>query len=261
VTPVVSRGAVVALAEHDEVLAGQPGIAHTAIGVAGLALENAHLHEVHQDQVQQLRQSRTRLSTVVIEERYRIQRDLHDGAQQQLWSILLLLDLARHQLTEEPGVSGLATVDRAHLLLRGAIAALRDLTEGVYPADLTAGGLQPALRCLAETAPVPVLLDVTPQRWPQHVEITAYFVVAEALANAYRHASATSISVTVRAGAQTVVVLIRDDGCGGATPRPGSGLSGLCDRVAAAGGTFDLSSPVGRGTVVRAVLGVDEPCG
>lgn len=261
VTPVVSHGAVVALAEHDEVLSGQPGIAHTAIAVAGLALENTHLHEAHQDQVNQLLQSRTRLSTAVFEERHRIQRDLHDGAQQQLWSILLLLDLARHQLAEEPAASGLATVDRAHLLLRDAISALRDLTQGVYPAELTAGGLAPALTSLAEAAPVPVQLDVTPRRWPPHVEITAYFVVAEALANAYRHAAASHVAITVRPEAQALVVQVGDDGCGGATARPGSGLSGLCDRVSAAGGTFGLTSPAGGGTVVCAVLRVDEPCG
>ncbi|GAB2945764.1 hypothetical protein GCM10027280_38340 [Micromonospora polyrhachis] len=263
VTPIQRRGTLVALVEHDATLMEQHRVVEAAIGVAGLAIENAQLHAVQQEQTEELRRSRTRLSTAAYEERHRIQRDLHDGAQQQLYAVLLLLDVARHHLTgaTPDATTAGVTVGQAHTVLHNAIATLRNLTQGIYPAELVTHGLIAAIEHLTDLSAVPVRVDVAAGRWPQHIELTAYFLVAEALANAYKHAGANRVDLTVRPDGSRLVVEIADDGRGGAAGHPGSGLSGLHDRVAAAGGTLTVTSPPGRGTRLRAVLPVEEPCG
>lgn len=263
VTGVRRRGALIALVEHDEALAAQRPLAEAAVGVAGLAIDNARLYAAQQAQLEELRRSRERISTAAYEERHRIQRDLHDGAQQELYTVLLLLDVARHALTgtptPDPAAAG-ATVERAHRLLGEAIAGLRDLTEGIYPTDLVAHGLAAAVDRLADSAPVPLHAEIPPCRWPRHIELTAYFLIVEALTNAYKHADAQRIGLVVRPVDGGVVIEISDDGRGGASAGPGSGLSGLHDRLAAVGGTMTVTSPAGCGTRLTALLPVEDPC-
>ncbi|WP_433515211.1 sensor histidine kinase [Nonomuraea sp. CA-143628] len=178
------------------------------------------------------------------EARRQIERDLHDGAQQRLVNVRLLLGLAR----DEP-----ARLDQAVAELGRALEELRELARGAFPAVLAEAGLGPALGSLAERAALPVRVRTElPVRLPPQVERTAYFVAAEALANASRHARAASVGITAVLEKGLVTVEVTDAGCGGAVP--GGGLRGLADRVEACGGTLSLHSPPGVGTTVRAVL-------
>ncbi|MBL7253049.1 sensor histidine kinase [Paractinoplanes lichenicola] len=199
--------------------------------------------------------SRTRLIDAFDAERRRIERDLHDGAQQRLIGITLQLGIARSDLP--PDAPGAAAVARAHDQARALSVELRELVHGIHPHVLTDLGLPAALRDLGDRSPVPVEVDAAvAERLPERVEATVYFVVAEALTNVARHAAATAARVTARLDHGTVTVEVRDDGRGGADPGRGSGLTGLADRVDATGGRLTLDSPPGGPTVLRAVL----PC-
>jgi signal transduction histidine kinase len=259
---------------HDPAL--DPGLVQAAGAAAGMAIENERLHAQVRAQLDEVRASRARIVQAGDEERRRIERNLHDGAQQRLLTLSLALHTARRQLqalgaAADPAL--VATVRGASQELRLAIDELRELARGIHPAVLTDEGLGPALASLAGRTAVPVtLLAVPPGRLPRPVEATAYFVVAEALANLTKHARAASASVRVRlhhddqpAGTQAgeqagrqagLLVEVRDDGVGGADPARGSGLRGLHDRVAAIGGWLSVTSPLGQGTVVQAWL----PC-
>jgi PAS domain S-box-containing protein len=201
----------------------------------------------------ELRGSRARIAAAADGARRRIERDLHDGAQQRLVRLSLTLKLARRRTTD-PEVGEL--LDEAMDDLAEATAELRELARGIHPAVLTEGGLEPALTGLAGRVPLPVRLAVPPVRLPASVEATAYFVVAEALTNAARHAQARRAEVTVVVDGGRVVVEVHDDGRGGAAAGAGSGLRGLADRVAAADGTLTVRSPPGAGTTLR----VELPC-
>jgi PAS domain S-box-containing protein len=206
-------------------------------------------------QEEELRASRTRLVEAESNERRRLERNLHDGAQQRLVSLALSLRLAESRLAADP--AGAAAVLRdAQIELSQALEELRELARGIHPAILTERGLTPAIRALAARAPLPVELDLPDDRLPEPVEAAAYYVVAEALTNVtkYSHASAAEVSVTQANGLVTVEVA--DDGDGGADPDRGSGLRGLADRLAALDGTLDVDSPPGDGTRVRAVIPV-----
>ncbi|HEX6446041.1 MAG TPA: sensor histidine kinase [Streptosporangiales bacterium] len=208
---------------------------------AGLVLRNLRL-------IEDLRSSRERLVSSQDHERRRLERDLHDGAQQSLVSVALLLRMASTYAEDEPDGVGAAVAEAADQL-RLAIAELRELARGLHPAILTERGLGPALGSLAERSPVPVRLDCTlPQRLPQTVEATLYYVVAEALTNVARYAAASVADVRVRRAGDEVTAEVVDDGVGGADPVRGSGLAGLADRVAVVGGTLHVSSPAGGGT-------------
>ncbi|MCO8273982.1 histidine kinase [Actinoplanes sp. TRM 88003] len=199
--------------------------------------------------------SRTRLIDAFDAERRRIERDLHDGAQQRLIGITLQLGLARCDLP--PDVPGAAAVARAHDQVRALTVELRELVHGIHPHLLTDLGLPAALRDLGDRCPVPAEVDADlAVRLPERVEATVWFVVAEALTNVARHAAATTVRVTARLHRTTLTVEVRDDGRGGADPAGGSGLTGLADRVEATGGRLELSSPPGGPTLLRAVL----PC-
>lgn len=197
--------------------------------------------------------SRARLQRLGYDERRRLERDLHDGAQQRLVALGLALRVAQR----EPGavdVGGL--IDRTVHELGTAVDELRALANGIRPACLD-HGLAAALAGLADGFPLPVVLDVPPLREvSDHVATTAYFVACEALTNTAKHAAATRVEVRVSQGEAALVVAISDDGHGGARPAPGSGLSSLTDRVAAAGGTLTVASDP-HGTTVAAVI----PCG
>jgi signal transduction histidine kinase len=190
-------------------------------------------------------------------ERRRLERNLHDGTQQRLVSISMALALAESKLFADPAAAR-RVLEEAREGLGTALQELRELSQGIHPAVLTERGLRPALQELAYLSPMPVELAVPDgDRLPQPVEAAAYYLVAEALANVAKHASARSASVTVAQRNGTASVEVSDDGVGGAVPARGSGLRGLADRVEALGGTLMIESPPGLGTRLTAEI----PCG
>jgi PAS domain S-box-containing protein len=207
---------------------------------------------------QELAASRARIVAASDETRRRIERDLHDGAQQRLVSLGLGLRAARESVPpDQAGLRGeLARVADG---IAGVLEELRELSRGIHPAVLSVGGLGPALKTLARRSAVPVRLDIGPQdRLPERVEVAAYFVVSEALANAAKHARASVVQVRTEVADGLLKVRICDDGIGGADPSRGSGLLGLTDRVEALGGTIAVRSPAGAGTDILAQLPVGD---
>jgi signal transduction histidine kinase len=208
------------------------------------------------ERVEQLTRQRTDAVDAAVAERRRIERDLHDGAQQRLTALAIDLGRARSKLDSDPE-GARALVEQAHEDSKQALAELRNLARGIHPAILTDRGLDAALSALAARSPVPVEISVDlGARPPVAVESTAYFVVAEALTNAAKHSGATRLGVRVRREANLVVVEVEDDGVGGARIEPGGGLEGLTTRVATVDGTLTVSSPTGGPTIVRGEL----PC-
>jgi signal transduction histidine kinase len=197
-----------------------------------------------------LRRVCERIVAAADEARRRIERDLHDGTEQHLVS--LMLELRAVEATKSSGVGELREqLARTAQGLGGALEELREISRGIHPAFLSEGGLNGALRVLARRSAVPVELELrAEQRQPEHVEVAAYYVVAEALTNAAKHAHATVVHVELEAGDAVVRLAVRDDGVGGADPGQGSGLVGLSDRVEALGGTLQVTSPIGGGTTL-----------
>jgi signal transduction histidine kinase len=211
------------------------------------------------DAREQLAASRARIVQAGYEERRRLGRDLHDGAQQELVGAVMSLKLAQRRLARAPNEAG-ALLEEALVHMESGIRELRELAAGIHPSILTDRGLGAALEALAGRSPIPVeLLELPPQRLPGPVETSAYFVVAEALTNAAKHARCSHVQVGVRVAESAVTVEVRDDGVGGATPSAGSGLRGLGDRVNALGGKLEIESPAGEGTTVRARLALGAP--
>jgi signal transduction histidine kinase len=206
----------------------------------------------------ELAASRARIVTAGDETRRRIERDLHDGVQQRLVSLVLAQRQVEAMLP--PGLSDLrAQVSRQADELAGALEELQEIARGIHPAVLTQGGLVPALNALARRSAVPVELMVRVEpRLPEPVERTAYYIVSEALTNAAKHAQASTVHVAVAAGDGVLVLSVRDDGRGGADPRRGSGLIGLTDRVDALAGTIQVASPIGGGTTLRVTLPIEN---
>jgi PAS domain S-box-containing protein len=202
-------------------------------------------------QQEELAASRARIVQAADDARRRLERNLHDGAQQRLVSLSLALRLAQTKLVKDPeGADAVLQSAREELLL--ALEELRELARGIHPAVLTERGLGPALEALAARLAVPVEVDAPAERLPEPVEAAAYFVVSEALTNVAKYARAREATVRVARQDGRVVVEVRDDGVGGAEAGAGSGLRGLQDRVAALSGSLTVDSPRGRGTVVRA---------
>ena len=201
--------------------------------------------------------SRARIVAASDETRRRIERDLHDGAQQRLVSLGLELRATESNLPSE--LTELrADVDRVADELDGVVDDLREISRGIHPAILSEGGLAPALRTLARRSATPVDLDLqTDARFPEPIEVAAYYVVSEALTNAAKHARAASAHVAVDTRDGVLRIAVRDDGAGGADPARGSGLVGLRDRVEALGGRIDVTSPIGGGTALVIELPVD----
>ena len=218
-------------------------------GLVALALESAEAYD-------QLTASRARIVEAGVAERRRLERNLHDGAQQRLVTIAVHLRLAQECLGEDPAAAQamLAGVGEE---LKLALEDLRELARGLHPAVLSDRGLEPALQSLANRAPFPVaIVGVPPLRMDEAVEVACYYLVAESLTNAAKHADASAARVEISTTTEEVVVAIRDNGRGGARMDRGSGLRGLADRIEALGGRFDLTSPPGDGTVVSAMLPV-----
>jgi signal transduction histidine kinase len=224
------------------------GTEHRIAGFAELvtaALANADARE-------QLAASSARIVEAGYEERRRLERDLHDGAQQEFVSAALSLRLARDKWSRDPD-EALRLLDRARDQLQAGLRDLRELAAGIHPSILTDRGLGAALHALAARAAVPVELGSLPaHRLPAAVEATAYFVVAEALTNASKHGRCLGAEIGVRVTEDSAIVEVRDDGVGGADPSAGTGLRGLADRVSALGGELDVKSPSGMGTTLTA---------
>ena len=196
--------------------------------------------------------SRARIVAAADQARRQIERDLHDGAQQRLVTLALQLRAARAAVPPELGELG-AELDRAAAGATGALDELREIARGIHPAILAKGGLRRALRTLASRSPIPVELQVrADERLPDEVEVSAYYVVAEALTNAARHSRASAVSVEVEVAGEVLRVAVRDDGAGGADLARGTGLVGLKDRVQALGGRIFLDSRSGAGTSLQA---------
>ena len=238
------------------------GLLRSRIGKAeeittALSAENEQLNVELEAKVEELRASRARIVEAGYAERRRVERDLHDGAQQRLMALTMNLRLARDRLDTDPGATG-ELLDEAMDELAAATAELRELARGIHPVLLSERGLRAALGGLADRSPVPVeILETPDERLPAPVEMATYFVVAEALTNVARYADAEVATVRVERRNGTLEVEIRDDGGGGADPTSGTGLSGLADRVAALDGSFAVRSPAGQGTTVEARI----PCG
>jgi signal transduction histidine kinase len=257
VTEVEREGIRVGAIIHDSSLADEPGLVRAVAASAALALENERLEAELRARLDELQSSRARLVEVSMFERRRLERDLHDGAQQRLVALSLQLGLARRSLDAGDGRSAVTMLDAARDELARALEELRELARGIHPAVLTDRGLEAALEALAERAPLPVSLDQMPaERLPAPVEAAAYFVVAEALTNVAKYAGASNAAVRINRNGSYAVVEVRDDGVGGADPAVGTGLRGLADRLAALDGRLEVHSPPGAGTTVRA----EVPC-
>jgi signal transduction histidine kinase len=256
VTFVERGGRRIAAVVHDAALKENSALVDAACAAAGLALENERLQAELRARLDDLQASRARIVMAGDTERRRLERNLHDGAQQRIVSVSFALGLAEARLPGDPdGARDIVAAARQEL--SQALEELRELARGIHPAILTSRGLGGALEALAMTAPVPIELAVQADRLPGPVEAAAYYLVAEAVTNATKYAHAHSVSVAVSRDDGYVTVVVSDDGIGGADPSAGSGLRGLADRVEALAGRLSMSSPVGRGTTIEASI----PCG
>jgi signal transduction histidine kinase len=249
-TAVEQDGRRVAAIVHDTALDTSAELVHAAAAASSLAIDNERLKADLRARVEDLRVSRLRIVEAADEARRRIERDLHDGAQQELLALALELRVLRSSISDPeagPLVDGLA------VRLDAALRELRELARGIHPAILTRSGLEPAIAALAERAPIPVRVESAIEgRLTSAVEAAAYFVVAEALTNVARYAHAPEARVQLRRDGDVLVVLVADDGVGGADLNAGSGLRGLQDRLAVVDGVLVIDSPPGAGTRLEA---------
>jgi len=240
---------------HDPALAEDPALVAAVGAAVRMAVDNERLAAEVRAQLEEVRASRSRIIAAGDAERRRLERDLHDGAQQRLVALSLALRRAQGLEAEGSHASIAASLDDASQLVREALEELRELARGLHPAILTETGIAGAVSSLAARSPIPVEVgEVTPDRLPAEAEVGAYFFVSEGLTNVAKHAPAAHATVRVARNGQMLEIEVADDGPGGAMSRPGSGLQGLEDRVAAMGGRFEMSSPPGGGTVLRAEI-------
>ena len=256
-TAVEHHGRRVAAIIHDAELQARPELVEAAAAGAVLALDNERLKADLNARLQELRASRRRIVEAIADGRRQLERDLHDGAQQRLVSLSVDLQLLRGRIGDG---AGLELLDSSIANLRQALDELRELARGIHPPMLSDRGLAPALDALAQRSPVPVELDLALDgRLPGEIESAGYFVVAEALTNVARYADATYARVATRDSGGVLILEISDDGVGGADAARGTGLRGLCDRVAALDGELEIDSPVGGGTRLTAVIPSADP--
>ena len=250
VTMIEGDGAPVAVLVHDPAVLDDPGLREAVSSAARLAAANARLQAEVRAQVAELQDSRRRILEAGDEERRRLERRLHHGAEQRLQR--LAEQLRRRRLSAGTDAAR-ERIDRSEAQLERTLGELRQLAQGLHPRVLAEAGLLGALASLAEQAPVPVEV-VAPAKLPVELETVVYFLCSEALANIAKHASASRVSVSVTTGDGQVKVLIEDDGVGGADPARGTGLRGLADRVEALEGTLHIESPAGGGTRLAAEI-------
>ena len=255
VTPIDRDGARVAALFHDPALVDEPEVLDAVTAAAGIAIENGRLQAELKARLEELRGSRSRVIEAGQKERQRLERNLHDGAQQRLIALSLELSLLEEQLDGDPDAS--ARLGAARREIAASLAELREVALGIHPAVVTGHGLEVALEQLVARAPVPIRLTVeVAERLPEQLEVAAYYLVSESLANVGKHAQASSASIEVTRSDRQLLVEIVDDGIGGADTERGSGLRGLADRVEASGGRLRVWSPVGGGTRLKAEI----PC-
>jgi signal transduction histidine kinase len=254
-TMIVRDSIRVAALIHDPVLDDEPELLEAVSAAAGIALENGRLHAELGARLEELRASRARVLEAGQQERQRLERNLHDGAQQRLIALALELGLLELRLRDDVDARQVLKEARREIAL--SLEELRAVAHGMHPAVVSAHGLGVALEHLVARAPVPVQLSVElPDRLPGRLEVAAYYVVSESLANIGKHAHASAATVGVARNNGHVIVEIVDDGVGGADTEDGSGLRGLADRVEALGGSLRIWTSHGAGTCVRAEL----PC-
>jgi signal transduction histidine kinase len=248
-------GTHVAALVHDVSLCDEPELLDAVVAAAGFALENDRLHAELRARLEELRGSRARIIEATEAERQRLERDLHDGAQQRLVALSLELGLLEERFEGDPEAK--TVLDQTRREVAESLRELRELARGIHPAVVTVHGLAIALKTLAARAPLPVRLRIDlAGRLPERQEVAAYYVVSESLTNVAKYARASSAAVDVRHTDGRLFVEIVDDGIGGADTRRGSGLRGLADRVEALGGRLRVWSPAGGGTRVEAEI----PC-
>ena len=253
VTLVERDDEVLAALLHDRAL--EPGLVQAAGVAAGMAIANERLRAEVRAQLEEVRASRRRIVEAGDAARRRVERDLHDGAQQRLVGLSLGLRMLEDRYRDQPGAA--EDVEALQTELRSALRELRELARGLHPQILTEEGLCAAIESLAERSPIPVRVTIDrDERLPAPVEATAYFVVAEALTNVSKYAQASSAAVAVARSNGSLLLDVTDDGVGGAAAGAGSGLLGLEDRLSALGGTLAIVSPAGEGTRLHAEI----PC-
>jgi signal transduction histidine kinase len=255
-TPIERAGVPTGVVLHEAASPDQRDVLPKLLAAGGLAIEMARLRVELRRQLAEVEASRSRIVTAADEERRRIERNLHDGAQQRLVSVGLALRHAQHELASGAAAQAPLTLDAAVAELAAAVEELRELARGLPPAQLDAG-LAPALAELAGRAPLPVEVRATSARLPAGVEAAAYFIACEGLTNAVKHAKASKVVLSAAGVNGKLVISVADDGVGGATESGGTGLRGLADRIAAHGGTLDIRSEPDSGTTLTAEL----PCG
>jgi signal transduction histidine kinase len=240
---------------HDPVLLDQSALLEATGSAVRFALENERLQAELRAQLKELRESRARIVRAGDSERRRLERDLHDGAQQRLLGVAMGLQMLRSSVPTQDEAASLL-LDETEAEVQGALQELRELARGIHPAVLTDHGLAAAVRTLADRATIPVELDLTEDRLVAHVETAVYYIVAEALTNTAKHGMASHARVVVSCRDGVATVEIADDGVGGADLDGGSGLRGLADRVGALDGTLFIESQPGGGTRLIAEI----PC-
>jgi len=254
-TTIVSDWVPVALIIHDAALDEEQKLLASVAAAIGMTIQNAQLQVELKARLEELRGSRIRILRAEQSERRRLERDLHDGAQQRLIALSLELGELGDQLNGDAALR--RRIDAARQEVTASLAELRDLAHGIHPAAVSDHGLAVALESVATRATVPVqLVGATPDRMPEPVELAAFYIVCEALANVARHAAASSAVVELERSTTGLIVEVTDDGIGGASADTGTGLRGLADRVEALGGRLQVWSPNGRGTRLRAEI----PC-
>jgi len=248
-------GEPVAALLHDASLGDEPELLAAVTAAAAIALENTRLQVELRARLRELRGSRSRMVEAADKERKRLERNLHDGAQQRLVALSLELGLLESDLIGDAPVQ--RRLDRARREVAASLTELREIARGIHPAVVSGHGLAVALEQLVALAPIPVRLDVDiPGRLPESHEVAAFYLVSESLTNVGKHAAASTAAVVVKRVNGQVLVEVRDDGIGGADTEQGSGLRGLADRVEALDGRLRIWSPAGKGTLIRAEI----PC-
>ena len=260
VTMLERNGVPEAALIHDAILLEEPGLIASVASAMRLAVENDRLTAAVESQLAEVRASRARIVAAGDAERQRVERDLHDGAQQRLVALTLALRLARTRLGDGGDPAVKISLEQASEEARAALSELRELARGIHPQILTSAGLHAAVESLAARSPAAVSVDIDPvARFAPNVEAIAYFVVSESLANIAKHAEAGAVDVRARWQDAVLTVEVADDGRGGADPQTGTGLRGLLDRVSAVDGTLVVVSPPGGGTRVVARIPAAAP--
>lgn len=261
ILPVASPlGAPIALIRHDRVLTDNMRLLDGVSSALRLSVDNGRLRSEIERTLEHVRQSRQRIVEAGVEARRRIERDLHDGAQQHLVSLGMRLRLAANAARDTEEVQLATELEGTITMLNMALRELRELAHGIHPSLLSSGGLALAVPELAGRCPIPVEVDVQAEgRLPELIESTAYFVLAEALANVAKHSGASRAWVRAHVVGEELELVVRDNGVGGASLDKGTGMLGVSDRVEAVGGTLEVESPSGAGTTLTVRIPLGRP--